>query len=136
MAQNFSDMLQEIVNKSYEDKVEAAKAVLGECYGILTGKGYDGKNATLILVTFLAASVASDGRFTGPERSMLNDIFHDDLEGIIKKIDGKAYDMMEQIVDSFESRDKSTFCLLAIYVLAVDDTINKDELSYLAKLMQ
>ena len=43
---------------------------------------------------------------------------------------------MDAIVDAMNATDKSKFCLLATYVLAVDDTINRDELNYLIKLMQ
>ena len=136
MAKSISDMLQEIVNLPYAKKLEGAKAMLGGCYGILTKKGFDSKQATVLLLTFLAAAVASDGKFSAQERNMLKDMFDDDLEGIVNMIDKSKFELMDQLVDSLGADDKSTFILLAIYVAAVDDTINKDELTYLVKLMQ
>ena len=136
MAKSLSEMLQEIVNLPYAKKLEGAKAMLGGSYGILTKKGFDSKQATVLILTFLAAAVAADGKFSAQERNMLKDLFDDDLEGIVKIIDKDKFELMDQLVDSLSADDKSTFILLAIYVMAVDDTINKDELTYLVKLMQ
>ena len=136
MAKNLSDMLQEIVNMSYESKLGSAKLALGDCYGSLTKLGIDGNKATMILVTFLAAAVAVDGKFTANERKFLKDLFNDDLEKLVNAMDSNAFDAMDNIVDALDATNKSKFCLLATYVLAVDDTINRDELNYLIKLMQ
>ena len=136
MAQNLNEMLQEIVNRPYEQKVLGAKATLAECFDIMNRKGVDQKQSAVLVITFLAAAVAADGKFSSPERKMLKEMFGDDLEAIVKSIDKKTLDLVDQFVDTFNAAEKSNFILLAIYVMAVDDTINKDELTYLIKLMQ
>lgn len=136
MAQSVSEMLQEIVNSPYEQKVLGAQSTLVDCFDIMTGRGIDLEQAKAFIITFLAAAVAADGEFSAPERNMLRDMFDDDLEGIVGMIDREKFDMMDRFVDSLNASDKSSFILLAIYVTAVDDAINKDELTYLVKLMQ
>ena len=136
MAQNMNEMLQEIVNMPYDRKLAGAKYALAECYGTLTKIGIDENKATMITVTFLAAAVAVDGKFTSLEKKFLKDLFSVDLENLVNSMDSKAYDAMDAIVDAMNATDKSKFCLLATYVLAVDDTINRDELNYLIKLMK
>ncbi|MBQ6234848.1 MAG: hypothetical protein IJK54_02950 [Clostridia bacterium] len=136
MAQSVSEMLQEIVNSPYEQKILGAQSTLADCFDIMTGRGIDLEQAKAFIITFLAAAAAADGEFSAPERNMLRDMFDDDLEGIVGMIDREKFDMMDRFVDSLNASDKSSFILLAIYVTAVDDAINKDELTYLVKLMQ
>ena len=135
MAKDIDSLLQDIVNRSYQQKVIDAKAALSECFGILMRKGVDKQKATVVVVTFLAAAVAADGKFSQPERSLLVDIFGDDLESLVKSINKKSFDLMDQFVDTLNPIEKNMFCLLAAYVAAVDDTINRDELKYLKKLL-
>lgn len=136
MAQNFNEMLQEIVNLPYDRKLAGAKYALADCYSALTRIGIDENKATMMTVTFLAAAVAVDGQFTSLEKKFLKDLFSVDLENLINSMDSQVYDAMDSIVDAMSATDKSKFCLLATYVLAVDDTINRDELNYLIKLMK
>ncbi len=136
MANSLSEMIQEIVNKSYEEKVMGAKLALGECFGILNRIGLEKEKSTMMLITFLTAAVAVNGEFSAPERRMLKDIFDDDFEGLVKAMDKEAFDMMNQMVDTLDGRDKASFCLLAIFILAVDDEIDVDEYKYLIKLLQ
>ena len=136
MANSLSEMIQEIVNKSYEEKVMGAKLELGECFGILNRIGLEKEKSTMMLITFLTAAVAVNGEFSAPERRMLKDIFDDDFEGLVKAMDKEAFDMMNQMVDTLDGRDKASFCLLASFILAVDDEIDVDEYKYLIKLLQ
>lgn len=136
MASNPNEMLQEIVDKTYDEKATLAKAVLSDCFDILKNKGFDDEETTMTIVAFLTAAIASDGQFTAPERQLLNDMIDGDLDQLVRSTDRKTYELMDRIVDMLDSTSKNKFCLLAILVMAVDDSINRDELTYLAKLMQ
>ena len=132
----FKDTLQNIVNKSFEEKVRGAQTALNECFAILTRHDFNKDEAAIVVLTFLSTAIASDGKFSVPEQEMIDAIFDKDISAFLKNIDSESYQLMDKLVDSLNSDEKTTFCLLAIFVAAVDDTINHDELTYIIKLME
>ena len=140
MANAFDELFQSTVDMSYEEKVQMATIALGKCFAILKKQELDDEYALQFIVSFLATAVAADGVFTEPEKRMIRDVFSEDqvdmIDTLVKFTDEEGFEGMDQFVDSLDAEEKKDFCLLAIFIAAVDDTIKKDELGYIVKLMQ
>ena len=135
MAKEFSELLREVAGKSFEEKAAAARIVRGQCLEILEKIGVKGESADAVTLAFLAAAISADRRFSVAEQKMTNAVFGGDVTGRILHIDPDTVTLMDSLVDAMPEEDKHTFCLLAIYVVAVDDAVNSAELTYLNRLL-
>ena len=135
MADNFDKLLQDIVNLDYDQLLAGAKKGLGEAYRIF-GRIGNQDQATSVVVAFLAAAIAVDGTFTAKEQQLISDLFGDvDFMSILKTVDAEMINDLDELIDSLSTEDKSSLCLFTAYILAVDESINKNEYRYLVKLI-
>ena len=131
----FDAMLQDVVNQEYDQILLGAKSVLGDAIDILKRR-LDDEQINSVLIYFIASAIAIDGTFTAQEKKFINDLFGNvDFMELLKTVDLTVTGAMDEVVDSLNDEEKSTLCLLAIYILAVDENINKDEYKYLNKLL-
>lgn len=140
VANTFDEILRKAVDLSYDERVQTAKSTLEKCLGILKKQGLDDEYAIQFIVSFLAASIAADGKFTESEQQMIRDTFDDrsvsSIDVLVQYTDEECFEGMDQFVDSLDAAEKTDFCMLAVFVAAADDTVNEEELRYLVKLMQ
>lgn len=135
MSDKFDAMLQEIVNYDYPQLLAGAKATLADAFQIFSRFG-NKDQATAGVIGFLASAIAIDNSFSAKEQQLIKDLFGDvDFMSILRTINADTINTLDKIVDSLPAEDKSTLCLLAIYVLAVDEHINKEEYRYLMTLI-
>jgi hypothetical protein len=135
MADKFDDLLQEFVNLDYSELLAGAKTGLSEAIRIFSRFGSK-EGTTAAVVSFLASAIAVDGSFSALEQKLIRDLFGDvDFMGILKTVDSKMIETVDSLVDSLPDDDKYNLCTFAIYILAVDEHITKEEYRYLNKLL-
>ncbi len=133
---DFADLMQKLVNEDYDTLLQMAKASLVEAVDIMSNATNE-DDAIMYVMTFLSFSLAADGKFSATEQRFVNDLVGPliDFYSVMECIDEKTYSVLNGIVDSLPTSDKSKLCYLAACVAAVDKTIDVNELHYLIDLM-
>ncbi len=134
---DFNDILQDIVNYSYEKKVAGAKLEFIACMSALAEQDDDVEFTIAYIIAFLSTAIASDGKFTSKERALIEELIGEkgDFAQLLTKVDQDLYDAVDARFDAMSAEDQAHFTMLAIFILAVDDVINPDEYEYLKNLM-
>ena len=96
--EKFNALMQEYVNKSYDELLSIANNALGIAMEIFNGIAKDGNGAPYV-VPFMSTTLAIDGKFTELEYKFLNDL----LGG------GVDYDAAKANVQSHYSDDAINF---------------------------
>ena len=136
----FNEIMQDYVNLPYSDLLNIAKTSLVELMDALE-KNVDKQdtraNAVLILIS---ACIGVDGRFSELEYKFVCDILgqQHDYNGLKNMIAGlgnsEGRDVIDEFLDSCTEIKKPAlaFCLC---FLAVDETITREEVAFLNKLL-
>ena len=136
----FADLLQDYVNKPYEELLEIANDALAVIVEALTQVAPEENTAEFIL-PFIATTLASDGRYSEMEHNFLNDVLQGDLTYEEAKncmqahYNPEVFEFVDQLIDSCGQDLKSALILFCLCFAAVDETITRDESAYLVKLL-
>lgn len=140
MNQKIRDLLQEMVNESYENLVSCAKELMAELIPIFDEALGEGKGSQCIVHIF-ATCLAVDGKLTAKEYQFVKDIYRNqvtdqDIEDLASS--HYSYDIMEEvnkIVDACDHHTKASLLTLCTCFLAVDETISREEVAFLNILL-
>jgi hypothetical protein len=136
----FADLLQDYVNKPYEELLELANdalAVIVEALIQVTPED----NAAEFILPFIATTLASDGRYSELEHTFLNDVLQGELTYDEAKTCMQAhynpeiFEAVDKIIDACGQDLKSALIVFCLCFAAVDETITREESAYLAKLL-
>lgn len=139
---NFNELLQRYVNQSYDELLGLAKYSLSKVSDELTSIFGGSEEAAKALMVVTAACYGSDSRLTTLEYNFLkellgSDMDYDSMKGMIEALGGSdAMDLTDQLVDSLSSDGKAALVSFCICLLAVDETISRDEVAFIAQLME
>ena len=139
MAKTFNETLQEYVNLPYEKLLEFAKISMGKIasdmdriLGENVGKAYS-------IIT--AACFGVDAKLTELECKFLNDLLdanwsmqeiHEQLSGYDQQ---QIQNFTDAVVDNLTGESKTALVMFCMSMLAVDETITRDEAAFIAKLL-
>lgn len=134
---DFNTLMQEFVNKSYEELLSLAKQavvnVLPACKAV--DQDHDG---IAMLTAILLSAVAADGKLTRLEAQFLSDITGLDAEGIDKLTDmytGKMVDVTDLLADKGGDELKANICMLIVCLASCDETISREETAFIRQIM-
>lgn len=136
----FNELMQTYVNMPYEELVGRAQNTLIELIPVFDKASSDG-NGSRTLFHLLLTSLAVDGKFSTLEYKFLNDVFKTDIsydeakDMVASYYSDGAQDALDEFIDSFDGDLRAKLLELATCALAVDETINKDEVSFITKLI-
>lgn len=137
----FDELMQSYVNLSYDELVEKAQNILVTLAPIFDKASSDG-NGSATLLPMLLTALAVDGKFSTLEFKFLQDVFqqkmtYDEAKDMVARFysDG-AQDALDNFIDGCGDELKAVLLELVTCAIAVDETINKDEVSFIAKLIQ
>lgn len=139
MAKTFNELLQDFVNKSYDELLNIARGALDVMIPAFESVE-KGKSADFIL-PFIGTTLAIDGNFTELEYKFLNDL----LGGGVSYADAKAsvqahynaeiIDVVDQLIDACGEDLKTAILVFCLCFTAVDETITREEGAFIAKLL-
>ena len=140
MAQTFNELLQDFVNKSYEELVSIANSALEIIVDGFSKIQTDSKPADFI-VPFIATTLASDGKYTQLEHDFLNSVLetnisYDDSKNFVQSYyNEEIFDLVDQMIDACGQDLKNALVIFCLCFTAVDETITREESAFIAKLL-
>ena len=136
----FNALMQEYVNKSYNELYEIANHALAGAMNVFNQAAKDGNGAPYV-VLFISTVLAIDGKFTELEYKFLNDLLGGGVDynaakaNVQSHYSDEAVELADKLIDSCNTEVKSTLLMLVTCFAAVDQTITVEEARYIAKLM-
>ena len=138
--EKFNALMQEYVDKSYEELFDIASKALDIVMDVFNKAAKDGNGAPYV-VLFISTTLAIDGQFTALEYKFLNELLGGELDYEAAKAtvqshyDEEAFTLADKIIDSCHDDLKAILLMLVTCFAAVDQTITVEEARYIAKLM-
>ena len=136
----FNALMQEYVDKPYEELLSLANQALDPAMNFFNKLAKDGNGAPYV-VLFLSTVLAMDGKFTQLEYKFLNDLLdggvnYDSAKANVQShYNDEAFDLADEVIDSCPEDIKTALLILVTCFAAVDETISADEARYIAKLI-
>ena len=136
----FNALMQEYVDKSYDELFEIAEQSLSIAMDVFNKIAKDGNGAPYV-VLFISTVLAMDGKFTELEYKFLNDLLGGGVDynsakaNVQSHYNDEAFDLADKLIDSCPTEFKSVLLMLVTCFAAVDKTITVEEARYIAKLL-
>ena len=138
---SLDQLLQRYVNMSYEELLDLAKYSLSQFINTLVEKtGAEG--ASKICAVMTAACMGADGKLSSLEHQFINDLLDSDdsyaenLSFVQSLGDDEARELVDGLVDSLSSDEKAAAVSFCLCFLAVDETISRDEVAFIHRLIE
>lgn len=137
---NLNQLLQRYVNMSYEELLDMAKFSLSQFLDVLLeNSGADGASKVCAVMT--AACLGADGKLSTLENKFFNDLLDCDdsyaknLAFVQSLGTEEARELVDSMVDAMSSDHKAAAVSFCLCFLAVDETITRDEVAFINRLI-
>ena len=137
---SLDQLLQRYVNMSYDELLGLAKYSLSQFIDtIVDGMGSENASKALALIT--AACLGADGKLTSLEHQFINDLLDSDdsyaenLSFVQSLGTDDARKLVDNLVDSLSADEKAAAVSFCLCFLAVDETITRDEVAFIDRLI-
>ncbi len=130
------ELLQEMVNKDYEELVGFGKIALTHLMPVFEQIDADNKGMA-VLSSVILSSIGADGTLTTLERSYLRDVTGMGDDAISKFITIYTPDMTEltdKLYDAAPTELKAHLMTFVLTILAVDEKISREETAFIHRL--
>lgn len=134
---SFEELMQQYVNFDYDVLCDLAKKALDHLTPICSEIDVDGHGAVIVSSIVLSA-VMADGVVSEPERRLLKDVFAlegEDLSIFIQKYNASMVELVDCFCVKMEKKIAADAVMLAACLMAVDETISKEETALLRKFL-
>lgn len=134
------DIIDKVLNSSYEEKVYAGKESLNRLMNILSEYGYTFDDKKLLIKNLLRLFVKIDRQFTLEEAQIILDIVEDymDYESFVsltnQEADKKFVKFMKKIINKFSDEERVYISTLGLVIITCDNQVDKNEINLLKKL--
>jgi hypothetical protein len=138
---DLNQILQDMVNEDYDSLVNMAQQAISDLLPVFNEIAEDGNGNSAIIALF-ATALAVDGKLSDLEYKFVCDVIGGDFtyDEVKTLVQGHYSDDMiaavDGLVDSCPSELKSKLLVLCCTFLAVDETINRDEVAFILKLIE
>lgn len=138
----FNELMQRFVDMSYDKLLSTANqafADLSAHFEDFFDRDPDSSARALLLLT--ATCLGADNTLSKLEYRFINDLLnadhsYEDLLSMVKGVNGdEAVGMIDKLTDTLEGDARASLLALALCILAVDETISRDEVAFIKKLM-
>lgn len=149
--QSFNELLQDLVNRDYDELVvfaqQSLSLVLPHIKAVAEAGETDGAvaqdYAVRFMMQFIGATIAADGRFTELEYKLFCDVLnvrdhsYEEIKELISAYASEEdRDLADMLCDTADAEVKGAFVLLAATFCAVDEKISADEVAFIKKLLE
>lgn len=134
------DIIDKVLNSSYEEKVYAGKESLNRLMNILSEYGYTFDDKKLLIKNLLRLFVKIDRQFTLEEAQIILDIVEDymDYESFVvltnQEADKKFVKFMKKVINKFSDEERVYISTLGLVIITCDNQVDKNEINLLKKL--
>ena len=136
-----NELLQDFVNEPYENLVGMAHQSIVDILPVFNEIADDGQGSKLI-IAFIGTSLAIDGKLSELEYRFVCDVLggqfsYDEVKNLASThYSGDMINAIDGLVDSAPVELKSALITFCCCFLAVDETISREEVAFVAKLCQ
>ena len=137
---SLNQLMQKYVNMSYEELLDLAKFSLSQFIdSVIDSAGANG--ASKIIAVMTAACLGADGKLTTLENKFFNDLldcddsYADNLDFVQSLGTDEARRLVDGMVDRMSSEEKAAAVSFCLCFLAVDETITRDEVAFIDRLI-
>ena len=136
MGKKLEEIMQEILDESYEQKISNAQNHLAYCYEALkAATGGDKEKAVGLVLSYVKCMLAIDRDFNEKERAMMRDIFKvDAVDDCLEFGDREILESAKNLVSTFSQEERAHFWLLSAYILSADGVITGEEKLFLYQM--
>lgn len=139
----FEQLMQDLVNEPYDSLVAMARQSIADLIPYINeAAGGDSDKVASVFFGFIAISLAADGKLSQKEYEFVRDVMqadytYDEVMEIAKTgLDGEWASALDELIDNLPGEMKSKAILLCCTFMAADETISRDEVKLIYKLMQ
>lgn len=135
------ELLQNYVNLSYADLVAIGRKQWVALAPSLRARCSDGDVFNVIVWGILGSTVAVDQKVSSLECSFINDVLGTNLtmQGLLNVATQfntpAARTTTDNLIDSISDAEKTALCTLCLCLLAVDQTITREEVAFIQRLV-
>ena len=137
-----NEILQDMVNESYDDLVDIAQGAMEELLLYLKDFAGDEQSGANIFLGFIASSLAADGKLSETEYHFVCDVLradytYDEVKELAQR--GVGDDMRQSInyvIDNLPKEMKSKALVLCCAFMAADETISREEVGFIHYLVE
>ena len=139
---SFNEILQNYVDKSYDELLFLARENIAEVTPDLVCFFEGKEDAAKALMIIVSACLGADGKLTALEAKFLKDLLgtDDDCESTMQMVatlgDDESRDLTDRLADALSADKKASLVSFCLCFLAVDETIHRDEVAFVVKLME
>ncbi|MBO5789386.1 MAG: hypothetical protein J6R42_05515 [Clostridia bacterium] len=136
---SLKELLQEFVNMDYSELLGIAQSSLSDVLPVFNQIADDGEGIGLV-IPFICTSLAVDGKFTELEYKFLCDLignidYATARDAVQSSYNDESINLVDQVIDSCPDDLKATLLTFCTAFLAVDETISREEVAFITKLI-
>ena len=134
------EILQDYVNLPYSDLLAIANKSLGDLVNALGNNDADDEMKAKVLMTLTAACLDVDGKVSRLEHKFICDILeqendYDELCDLVASLgDSEGRDLIDELLDTCPDM-KSPALAFCLCLLSIDETITREEVAFIKKLI-
>ena len=141
---NFNELLQNYVDKSYDELVGLARASIAAFSDDLQSIFPDGTDSAQVIAIIISSCIGVDGKFSTLEYKFMCDLLgcgdkfsYEDLKDIVQSHYGaESIALTDSLADVLSDDKKAALISFCLCFLAVDETIERNEVAFVIKLME
>ena len=136
----FNEIMQDYVNLPYPNLLSIANESLGNLVDALSDNDADDDMKAKVVMMLTAASFGVDGRLSKLEHRFICDILEQEndyeefSEFVMSLGDSESRDIIDELLDTCPDM-KSHALAFCLCLLAVDETITREEVAFIKKLI-
>lgn len=139
----FREILQRYVNYSYDELLNIGKSNLAALVRSVS-KYLEGDQEKTVIAVLMVCNICigADGNISSKEVRFFNDLLgtkysSSELSAMVKDFNTReVVEMVDDMADSMTSEEKAALLTVCTCFAAVDETINRDEIALLQKLIE
>ena len=141
MAKTIKEIMQEVVNLDFNEKVILGKNALSDIISTLKKHDISDDNKASFIFALIKLFVSADKRCSEVERKLVNaiadlDISYDDFyEFTNNGADPKFVEEFDDLIDTLNDEEKNSICIFGLCILSADDTITAAEQQLFLKIL-
>ena len=136
----YEKLMQKYVNASYETLLSVALSAINDVMPVFDQVAEDGNGASIVL-PFICVTAASDGKFTELEYKFIKDVTgldkdYNEFKEIVQHFYTEEWmTAANNLIDQCHPRIKESILSFCLAFAAVDETISREENTFIAILM-
>lgn len=135
-----NELLQDYVNLSYNQLLNIANDSFAKIAPFFSKLSPDG-NCAQYLIPILGAALAVDGKLSQLEYRFMNDFLgggmeYDDILQLAQdNYNENAMTYTDRVVDALSGDERTALLCLCLCIMAVDETISREEVAFIKRLI-